>query len=133
MKSIKILNKISDEIRKTYTSTNDFNRWANENSNLEVMHESIAYCIDYSITGNRQVESKLSVMKPDMVGGRKNWFKCGCDIDFRCFIESSFNQLLPIWFDELLDREIEEANEQSRAIEDEISMLETFRSLTNFR
>jgi hypothetical protein len=133
MKALEILNKLVKEMKSSYACTLDFDRWTTVNSNFEVMHESIAYCIDYSITGNRQVKSTLSVMKPDMVDGRKTWFKCGTDKDFRLFIETSINQILPILFDEFLNREIEEDNERDAAIKDEIEMCETYQSLENFR
>lgn len=133
MEAIKILTKLSDQIKETYPTTADFENWANGRSDVEVMIDSIAYCIDYTIIDKRMVVVELSVMKPAMVEGRKTWFKCGIDPDLKQFIESAFGQLVPIWFDELLEREIQEANEQTEAIENEIAMCETYRTLQYFR
>ncbi len=133
MKALKILNLLIADLKTFHNSTMDFDRWTPVNSSFEIMHESLVYCIDYSITGNRQVKSELSVMKPDMIDGKKHWFKCGVDRDFKAFIESSINQIMPIMFDEFLELEIERANEELEAIEDEIKMCETYQSLTNYR
>lgn len=129
MKALTILNKLVEDLKKSYNCTMDFDRWTSVNSDIEIMHESTVYCIDYSITGNRQVKSELTVMKPDIIDGRKHWFKCGVDRDLKAFIESSINQLLPILFDEFLEQELEREREQDKAIEDEISIQETYQSL----
>jgi len=68
-----------------------------------------------------------------MIDGKKKWFKGGCDIDLKNFIQDSFNALLPVLFDELLNKEIDQANSQTAAIESEIQLCETYRSLQNYR
>jgi hypothetical protein len=131
MEAINILTKLSDQIKETYKTTADFENWATDNNNVEIMHNSVAYCIDYRVMWNRAVSCQLSVMKPDMVEGRKTWFKCGIDPDLKQFIESAFCQLVPIWFDELLESEIEAEIEEMEAYEDSISMQRTYESLMN--
>jgi len=133
MKAIEILNKLAKELEESYLTIDEFCGWATLNSNVEIMHESIVYCIDYSITANRQVKSELSVMKPEIVEGKKKWFKCGCDKDFIAFIESSINQLLPILFDERLQQRLDEEQSQDEEISDHIQMMDTYRSLSLYR
>jgi hypothetical protein len=131
MEAIKILTKLSDQIKETYKTTADFENWATDNNNVEIMHNSVAYCIDYRVIWNRAVSCELSVMKPDMVEGRKTWFKCGIDPDLKQFIESAMSQLIPIWFDELLESEIQATNERIAQHRDEMAMLDTYQSLMN--
>ena len=133
MKATDILNKLIKEIQENYLSIDDFCNWTPVNCNFEVMHEGVVYCIDYSITGSRLVKSELTVMSPQMVDGRKKWFKCGVDRDLKLFIEISINQLIPILFDERLQQRLDEEAEQDESISDHIGMMDTYRSLSLFR
>lgn len=129
MKSIEILTKLADEIRKTYETTEDYCGWAVANSNIEVCHNGAVYCIDYSIKGYRCVVAELSVMKPQMVCDKKKWFKTTVDKATCEFFEKSVSNLIILRFDELVEDEMEESKEMDRCIEDEISMQETYKSL----
>lgn len=129
MKAIEILTKLSEEIKLAYQQVEDFCGWAVSNSNIEVEHESAVYCIDFSIKGFRSVVSELSVFKPQMISGKKKWFKTAVDKATIEFLENSVSNLIILRFDELVEAEMEEAKEIDRRIEDEILMQETYRTL----
>ena len=129
MKAIEILTKFTDELQKCYDRTSFFNKWEHQNNDIEIIHDNIAYFIDYSISGNREVHSSLKVMSLVNFKFTSN----ECDNDLKNFIESSFNQLLPILFDELLANELETENSELKAIKDKIDIEDTNESLQNFR
>ena len=129
MKAIEILTKFTDELQKCYDRTSFFNKWEHQNNDIEIIHDNIAYFIDYSIAGNREVHSSLKVMSLVNFKFTSN----ECDNDLKNFIESSFNQLLPILFDELLASEEERETEEKIAAMYQKNIEETYESLQNFR
>ncbi|MDL2290375.1 hypothetical protein LJB95_03120 [Paludibacteraceae bacterium OttesenSCG-928-F17] len=99
--------------------------WAPANSNIEILHHSTAYCIDYSITGSRRVQSLLTAFRKKQT----KWHPTDIDADLKTFVEETFNKLFPIWYDEVIQQEEENEKIKQERITDYRSMQNTYETL----
>jgi hypothetical protein len=131
MKAINILKQFSREIKKQYSDTNDFANWIDKRSDIETKHDDVVYCIDYIVIGYRKVECELSVhaLNSKSTSIFDRYKKASIDPDLKLFLETSFNQLLPLWYDELQEKEEREAEKEVEREREYEKIFETEQSL----
>ena len=110
MNALKILNKLSEELKETYKTKADFENWTPVNNNIGIVHGKIDYFVDYSILGHREVMAKLTVYKT--IKGKT--YKYDFDKDVKAYIERSIELLLPLLYDQR-EAEQEEAEKELKA------------------
>lgn len=130
MKATTILSKLAKEVCAMFETADDFCGWATTSSNIEVIHDNKAYCVDFTIKGFKAIDSKLTVMRPVIVEGKTEWVSTFTDKTTSEFYEKSISSLIALRFDEIIEQFSIEAARQDEAIQDEIEMLETYKSLS---
>lgn len=125
MKAIEIIQKLSTEVKLIYETSDDFMNWAPANSNIEIIHHSTAYCLDYSITGSRCVQSLLSAFRKKQT----KWHPVDIYAELKTFVEETFNQILPLWYDEVLLQEQDNERIREERTADQQEMQKTYETL----
>lgn len=125
MDCIEILRLLSDELKKQWETTENFNNWVPVQSNVVVRYNCIDYCIDYDIIAPRKIRANLTTYQKK----HGKWVVSNCEAELKQFIENSFNMLLPLWYVQLEKDEEQKELEKEALQKDYYQMQATYDSL----
>lgn len=127
MEAIKILQKISEQIKELYPDIESFTDWCPQNSNIEIKHNNIAYCIDFQIKNFYDIQINTTAFK------KKNgkWVKFDISLSKfpYIFFEDSFSLLLIAWYMQLFEESEADKIEKENAESDYKGIQDTYDSL----